>query len=51
MSNKEKIVELKEEMAKMWDLMKRCGNKHPEQHYIIKDYVKKIQELENGSEM
>ena len=40
------IAELKEEMCKMYNLMKKCGNKHPEEHYIIKDYIKKIKELE-----
>ena len=46
MDNGEKLAELKREMAILWNSMKRSGNKHPEEHYMIKSYMKDIKELE-----
>jgi len=43
---KKRLGELKEEMCKMYELMKRCGNKNPKEHYIIKDYIREIKALE-----
>lgn len=50
MDKKEKIAELKREMAILWNSMKRSGNKHPEEHYMIKGYMKDIKELESMGE-
>lgn len=46
MTRQEKLAELKREMCVLWNTMKRCGNKHPEEHYMIKSYMKDIRELE-----
>lgn len=43
---KKRLGELKDEMCKMYDLMKKCGNKNPREHYIIKGYLEDIKELE-----
>ena len=43
---KKRLSELKEEMCKMYELMKRCGNKNPKEHYIIKNYIDEIRGLE-----
>lgn len=46
MDKREELAELKREMAVLWNTMKRCGNKHPEEHYMIKSYIKDIKKLE-----
>jgi len=46
MDKREELAELKREMAMLWNTMKRSGNKHPEEHYMIKDYMKDIKRLE-----
>lgn len=48
MNKQEELAELKREMAILWNAMKRSGNKHPEEHYIIKSYMKDIKELERS---
>jgi hypothetical protein len=46
MTKKEELAELKREMAVLWNAMKRSGNKHPENHYMIKSYINDIKKLE-----
>lgn len=46
MSKQEELAELKREMIILWNSMKRSGNKHPEEHYMIKGYIKDIKKLE-----
>lgn len=46
MNKQEELAELKREMVVLWNTMKRSGNKHPEEHYMIKDYMKDIKRLE-----
>lgn len=46
MDKREELAELKREMIILWNSMKRSGNKHPEEHYMIKSYMKDIKELE-----
>ena len=46
MTKKEELAELKREMAVLWNAIKRSGNKHPEEHYMIKSYIKDINKLE-----
>lgn len=46
MSKQEELAELKREMIILWNSMKRSGNKHPEEHYMIKSYMKDIKKLE-----
>lgn len=46
MSKQEELAELKREMAVLWNTMKRSGNKRPEEHYVIKRYIKDIKKLE-----
>jgi len=48
MDKREELAELKREMAILWNSMKRSGNKHPEEHYMIKSYMKDIKELERS---
>ena len=45
MSKREELAELKREMAVLWNTMKRSGNKHPEEHYMIKSYIEDIKKL------
>lgn len=46
MNKQEELAELKREMIILWNSMKRSGNKHPEEHYMIKSYIKDIKKLE-----
>lgn len=46
MGKREELAELKREMTVLWNSMKRSGNKHPEEHYMIKDYMRDIKRLE-----
>lgn len=46
MDKQEELTELKRGMVTLWNTMKRSGNKHPEEHFMIKGYLDDIEKLE-----
>lgn len=50
MTKREQLAEYKREYVLLYNTMKRAGNKHPEEHYMLKDYETEIKKLEKEIE-